>query len=240
MEIRDRLHRVRRIVHLLRRLSQDSSYAVNEELYWDQYAKDWETSERNQQFQYVGSEWKHEEVFLSLLQEYSSPEKEALEIGCGGGRITTTGVQLFKHVYATDISDEMLQKSKEAITASNISFRKLDGFTLKDFAAQSMDCVYSHDVFVQLSSLQVYPYLREIARVLKSAGIGLISFYDFVDQFELFKETSLRFWTQRRLPVYRRLHFVTEEMLRIMLGESGFRIIEIRKGRFLIAAFQKA
>ena len=240
MEIRARLHQVGRFLYQLRQVSQDSSYAINEELYWDQYAQDWEKSERNKPSQYLGSEWKHEETFLSLLQEYSSPEKEALEIGCGGGRITATGVRLFKHVYATDISDKMLKKSKATITASNISFHKLDGFTLKDFTEQSIDYVYSHDVFVQLSSLQVYPYLREIERVLKEGGIGLVSFYNFVDQFELFKETSLRFWKQRRLPVYRRLHFVTEEILRVMLGESGFRILEVRKGRFLIAAFQKA
>jgi ubiquinone/menaquinone biosynthesis C-methylase UbiE len=240
MEIRARLRQVGRFLYQLRQVSQDSSYAINEELYWDQYAQDWEKSARNQPSQYLGSEWKHEEAFLSLLQQYSSPEKEALEIGCGGGRLTATGVQLFKHIYAADISDEMLKKSKETITASNVSFHKLDGFTLKGFTEQSIDYVYSHDVFVQLSSLQVYPYLREIARVLKQGGIGLVSFYNFVDQFELFRETSLRFWKQRRLPVYRRLHFVTEEMLRVMIEVSGFQILEMRKGRFLIAAFQKA
>jgi ubiquinone/menaquinone biosynthesis C-methylase UbiE len=239
MEIRDRFQRIGRLIHQLRRVTQDSSYAINEELYWNQYAKDWEESGRNRQFQYVGSEWKHEEAFLSLLQQYASPEKEALEIGCGGGRITATGVQLFKQVYAADISDAMLRKCGEAITASNLSFHRLDGFTLKNFSAGSIDFVYSHDVFVQLSSLQVYPYLKEIERVLKVKGIGLISFYDFVDHFKSFTETSLRLWHQRKLPVYRRLHFVTEEMLRVMLGESGFEVLEVRKDRFLLAVFRK-
>ena len=173
------------------------------------------------------------------MQKYASSEKDALEIGCGGGRITATGVKLFKHVYATDVSEEMLRKSREAITVTNVSFHKLDGFTLKDFPDSNIDFVYSHDVFVQLSSIQLYPYLREIKRVLKDGGIGLVSCYDFVDQFELFKESSLKFWNQRRPPVYRRLHFVTEEMLRTMLGDLELQVLEVRKDRFLIVAFGK-
>ena len=164
---------------------------------------------------------------------------EALEIGCGGGRITGTAVKVFKHVYATDVSEEMLRKAGEAITAANVSFHKLDGFTLKDFPDSNIDFVYSHNVFVQLSSIQIYPYLMEIKRVLKDGGIGLVSCYDFVDQFELFKEYSLKFWNQRKPPVYRRLHFVTEEMLRTMLAYLELQVLEVRKDRFLIAAFRK-
>jgi ubiquinone/menaquinone biosynthesis C-methylase UbiE len=213
--------------------------AVNEELFWDRYVHEWETSDKNNDLLYLGTEWKFEEDFLSLLQKYASSEKEAVEIGCGGGRITATGVKLFKHVYATDISAEMLRKSKEAITAPNVSFHKLDGFALKDFADNTIDYVYAHDVFVQLSSIQVYPYFMEIGRLLKDGGIGLVSCYDFVDQFRLFKQWSLKFWNERRFPVYRRLHFVTEEMLRAMLSDLGLEILEVQKRRFLIVAFRK-
>jgi len=233
------ISRVRQFFQLVRQTRPNLNYAVNEELFWDQYVRDWEQSESNKQHQYLGSEWKHEEVFLSLLQKYSSSAKEGLEIGCGGGRITATGVKLFKHIYATDVSEEMLRKSTETIKVSNISFHKLDGFTLTDFADGTIDYVYSHDVFVQLSSIQIYPYLREIKRVLKDGGVGLVSCYDFVDQFELFKEWSLKFWNQRRQPVYRRLHFVTEEMLGTMLRDLELQVLEVRRDRFLIVAFRK-
>jgi ubiquinone/menaquinone biosynthesis C-methylase UbiE len=217
----------------------DANLAINEELFWDQYVNNWEKANENKNLGYVGTEWKYEEDFLSLLQKYASQEQEALEIGCGGGRITATGIKLFKHVYAADLSNEMLRKSKEAIMARNVSFHKLDGFTLKDFADGTIDYVYSHDVFVQLSSIQVYPYFREIKRVLRDGGVGLVSCYDFVDQFELFKEWSLKFWNDRKPPVYRRLHFVTEEMLRIMLADLELQVLEVRKDRFLIVAFTK-
>jgi ubiquinone/menaquinone biosynthesis C-methylase UbiE len=132
----------------------------------------------------------------------------------------------------------MLRKCKQAIDGP-VSFHKLDGFTLKDFADSSLDIVYSHDVFVQLSSLQIYPYFLEIGRVLKQGGLGLVSCYDFEDQFEMFKETSLKFWTRRAFPVYRRLHFVTEDMVRRMLSDLDLEIVELQKRRFLTVAFRK-
>jgi ubiquinone/menaquinone biosynthesis C-methylase UbiE len=239
MTIRSHLGELRKFIRIARDIRHNVNLAANEELFWDHYVNEWEKSGKSKELRYVGSEWKREEDFLSLLQKYSSPKKKALELGCGGGRITATGVKLFKHVYATDISDEMLRKSKEAITASNVTFHKLDGFTLKDFSDDTVDYVYCHDVFVQISSIQIYPYLREIKRVLKGGGIGLVSGLDFVDQFELFKEWSLKFWNRRWPPVYRRLHFVTEEMLRTMLEDLELQVLEVRKGSFLIVAFGK-
>ena len=239
MTIRSHLGELRNFIRQARDIRHNVNLAVNEELFWNQYVNDWEKSEKSKDVPYLGTEWKHEEDFLSLLQKYASSGKEALEIGCGGGRITATGVKLFKHVYATDISEQMLRKSKETITASNVSFHKLDGFTLQDFADGSIEYVYSHDVLVQLSSIQVYPYFKEIKRVLKDGGIGLVSCYDFVDQFELFKEWSLKFWNERKPPVYRRLHFITEEMLRAMLKDLELQVLEVRKDRFLIVVFCK-
>jgi len=37
-----------------------------------------------------------------------------------------------------------------------------------------------------------------------------------------------------------RIHFVTEEMLRIMLDDLSLEVIEIKKQNFLIAVFRKS
>jgi len=231
--------KLRRLPFLIKRARHILTEYFNDDFWWDEYAKQWDQTEKPKRLKYLGNEWTGEEGFLSLLEKYSSPEFEALEIGCGGGRITASAAPLFKHVSAADISNEMLRKCREGIQAANVALHKLDAFTLKEFADESMDFVFSHDVFVHFSSLQVYPYLQEIKRVLRSQGIALISFFDFVDEFALFKETSLMFWRRRRFPTHMRFHFITEEMLRTMLSDLGLNVLETHRDEYLILALRK-
>ena len=225
----------------LRKLSQvlqRSPDPGTEEAFWDKYARNVRAT-GTRSYPYVGCDWHNEEDFISLLQQYAVLGARALEIGCGGGRITAAAAKLFAHVHAGDVSGEMLRECEAAITAPNVSFHKLDGFTLQEFADGSMDNVYAHDVFVQLSSIQVYPYLREIRRVLAPGGIGLVSCYDFVAQFEKFREISLRFWQARWPGSPRRLHFLTQEMLLAMLADVGVEVLQVHRGTFLTVAFRK-
>lgn len=239
MDLRTFIRKSRTAMSLLRRPQVDIYQAVNEEKFWDYYVGNWEQSDALNKGNYVGTEWQFEAEFVSLLKKHASQSSRALEIGCGGGRVTATGVTLFNHVCAADLSTEMLRKCKQAVPAANVTFHKLDGFTLSEFADSSIDFVYAHDVFVQLSSMQVYPYLMEIRRVLNTGGSAMVSCYDAVDRFEMFKETSLRLWKARQFPIYRRLHFITEEMLRRMLTDLGLEVLEVQKGRFLTVAFRK-
>ena len=222
-----------------KRIVRGLKYTVNDDAYWDDYVRSWRKDKSNESLRYLGNEWKNEEKFLALLEKYSLPAGTALEIGCGGGRITSRAAGCFGRVHACDISAEMLKLSAASVKDAHVSFHRLDGFTLKDFADASMDRVYSHDVFVHFSSLQVYPYLEEIRRILKPGGIGLLSFYNFVAHFKLFKEMSLQFRAERRFPPHMRVHFVTEEMVRTMLDELGLEAVEIDKTNFLIAVFRK-
>jgi SAM-dependent methyltransferase len=214
-------------------------YVVNDDYYWDRYVKNWEDSESAQRLEVLGAEWGNEEVFLSMLERLGSSDQLALEIGSGGGRITKRGVEIFRHVHAGDPSREMLRRLRESVPAENLSLHRLDGFTLEPFEDSSLDFVYSHDVFVHFSSLQVFPYLLEIRRVLKPQGVGLISFYNFVDDFAEFREMAVQFWDQRRYPPHMRIHFLTEEMIRRMLDDLGLELVEADVQNFMIVAFRK-
>ena len=121
-------------IHLARDIRSNANLAVNEELFWNQYVNDWEKSEKSKDVLYLGTEWKHEEDFLSLLQKYASSGKEALEIGWGAAELRPPGSSYSNMFTPQTFLNEMLRKCKEAITAANVSFHKLDGFTLKDFA----------------------------------------------------------------------------------------------------------
>jgi len=222
-----------------RKIVRSLSYIINDEVYWDAYVRDWLRSGQGAELTYLGNEWKNEELFLSLLEKYSTTNGMALEIGCGGGRITSKAAKLFRHVQAADVSSEMLRQCQRSLPYKNVSYHKIDGFTLNGFPDSSVGFVFSHDVFVHFSSLQVYPYLEEIRRVLKQGGIGLVSFYGFQNSFELFKKMALRHRDERRFPPHMRVHFVTEEMIRLMLSDLGFEVLGFDNTNFLIAAFRK-
>ncbi|MDZ7288505.1 MAG: class I SAM-dependent methyltransferase [candidate division KSB1 bacterium] len=165
---------------------------------------------------------------------------QARSKSAAGGEITSKALEWFDRIYATDVSRRMLQLSEKAVGQnSKVQFRQIDGFTLKEFADNSLDSVYSHDVFVHFSSLQIYPYLREIKRILKPKGLMIISFCNFIHHFELFKQMAQEYHNDRRLPPHMRVHFVTEEMILTMLKDLALRPVEINKENFLIVVAEK-
>lgn len=212
---------------------------INDGAFWDEYVRKWEQTDEHNGLERIGNEWKNEEIFLSLLEQYASRDGAALEIGCGGGRVTAHAIRWFRHVYACDVSKEMIRMNKDHIGGSNVSYHVLDGFTLSEFLDGSVDCIFSHDVFVHFSSLQVYPYLAEIRRVLRPGGVGLISFYNFSVHFDLFREMSMQFNEKRVYPPHMRVHFVTEPMLVRMLEDLSLTVLAIDRTNFLIPVFKK-
>jgi len=230
------------IANLVKRMRNKifKPYTLNTAQYWDRYALLWKLSGKGKQFHHLGEEWKNEDIFIKLLQKYATGRSKALEIGCGGGKITSKALGLFDRIHATDVSRRMLQMSQKSLAQSdNVQFHQIDGFTLKEFADDSFDLVYSHDVFVHFSSLQVYPYFKEIKRVLKPRGLTVISFYNFVHHFELFKEMALQYNQDRRFPPHMRVHFVTEEIILVMLKDLRMCPVEINKENFLIVVAER-
>ena len=225
-------------IYLIRQWRHSADYMINNETFWDQYVRVWERTEAHQRT-FLGDEWTYDGKFTELLARHASKEKTALEIGSGGGRILAQAVGLFRHVHACDISSQMLRKARESVPASNVSFHKIDGFTLQPFGAGSIDVVYSHDVFVHFSSMQVYPYFAEIKRVLRDGGEAVVSFRSFTVHFDMFKSHAMDLWQRKRFPPHIRNHFVTEEMIRTMLADLGLEVVEIEKENFLIAVFRK-
>lgn len=211
----------------------------NNREFWDKYVKDFEANPENLKYKLLGNNWKGEDIFFQLLKKYSKPIFTALEIGCGGGRVTDFAKTLFNHIIATDVSPEMIRKASTEVKGDNIKWEVTDGFSLDQFPSNSQDIIYSHDVFVHFSSMQVYPYLLQMHRILKPGGIGMISFYNFVTHFKIFKGWAMKFNLQKVLPQSMRHHFMTEEMLRVMLADIGYEVIEVEKTNFLIGIFKK-
>src|SRR5579884_4114611 len=97
----------------------------------------------------------------------------ALEIGCGPGRLLKPLSRHFAEIHGIDVSDEMIRLARERLkNIPNAHVAATDGSTLRQFADESFDFIYSYAVFQHIPSRDVVlSYMNEARRLLKRGGI---------------------------------------------------------------------
>ncbi|MEP6993553.1 MAG: methyltransferase domain-containing protein [Acidobacteriota bacterium] len=100
------------------------------------------------------------------------PGVQALEIGCGVGRLLRPLATRVAMAWGVDISEEMVAQAKRALEGVPHVVVSLTDGTLADFSDATLDLVYSFIVFQHISAKRsVSAYIREAARVLKAGGV---------------------------------------------------------------------
>jgi ubiquinone/menaquinone biosynthesis C-methylase UbiE len=150
-------------------LSARTGRAVNYE-YWQSW--DWSSGQ--------GEEWTpSEEWKRSLIDEVMranlKPQTTILEIGPGAGRWTESLQSLAGRLILVDLSDRCIEYCRRRFAqADNMEFHVNDGRSLTAVASNSVDGVWSFDVFVHIAPPDVDAYIAEIARVLRAGGRAVI------------------------------------------------------------------
>jgi SAM-dependent methyltransferase len=100
--------------------------------------------------------------------------RDALEIGCGIGRLMVPLAPRLRSVVGTDVSSGMISAAKRRLEGiANARVQLTSGHDLAEFASESMDLVYSADTFPYLvlsGPALVDRHFREVRRVLRPAG----------------------------------------------------------------------
>jgi SAM-dependent methyltransferase len=100
--------------------------------------------------------------------------RDALEIGCGVGRLMVPLCSRVRSVVGTDVSSGMISAARRRLEGfSNASVHLTTGQDLSEFDPASIDLVYSVDAFpymVLSGQALVERHFREIGRVLRPAG----------------------------------------------------------------------
>ena len=100
--------------------------------------------------------------------------RDALEIGCGIGRLMVPLCSRVRSVVGTDVSSGMISAATRRLKGfSNTRVQMTTGQDLSEFGSGSMDLVYSVDTFpymVLSGHALVERHFREIRRVLRTAG----------------------------------------------------------------------
>jgi cyclopropane fatty-acyl-phospholipid synthase-like methyltransferase len=100
--------------------------------------------------------------------------RDALEIGCGIGRLMVPLCSRVRSVVGTDVSSGMISAATRRLEGlSNARVHLTTGQDLSEFDSGSMDLVYSVDAFPYLvlsGHALVERHFREVRRVLRPAG----------------------------------------------------------------------
>ncbi|NLU37555.1 MAG: class I SAM-dependent methyltransferase [Bacteroidales bacterium] len=128
----------------------------------------------------AGEEWtKSESWKQSLINEVMlkqiSEGSTILEIGPGAGKWTESLQLIADHLTIVDISNKCIEVCKKKFAhCNNITYFVTDGSSLQFIANDSIDFIWSFDVFVHIAPDDIEKYVAEFKRILKSNGKGII------------------------------------------------------------------
>jgi ubiquinone/menaquinone biosynthesis C-methylase UbiE len=154
--------------------------------------RDWDDRARENARYYVNTEreqWTDDEFFrsgrrtveeeiltdmINICQGKDPKQMKVLEIGCGAGRVTSALSELFGHVYAVDVSGEMIRQATQALASrKNVTLLQNNGTDLSLIQdSGSFDFAFSSIVFQHIPSRAVIEnYVREVHRLLKPGAL---------------------------------------------------------------------
>lgn len=213
---------------------------------WSSYSERWDLTVKKDGMEYLGDEWGSKRLTEAIVQEFVipflNPQGTALEIGSGGGKYSEKLAALYHRLVCSDVSEKMLSRTRARLArAENVGYELLSGYDLRQFRDATFDYVFSFDVFVHIEMEDVYSYLREIHRVLKPSGRGLLHFANLNSP-----EGWEHFITDvphnlGRTKNFDRFRFLTWEIVEKFLRSLDFEILTLKKEpwRDILVVFEK-
>lgn len=143
--------------------------------------------------QYDTNENKTRDLEARSLRETLAPLsfQHCLEIGCGTGKNTVWLMQKASAVTAVDLSEEMLSKAKEKITAAHVQFVQADITKHWNFASQPVDLIGFSLVLEHIELLA--PIFKKATAALQPGGHLYIS---ELHPFKQYNGSKARFETE--------------------------------------------
>ena len=130
-----------------------------------------------------GNEWNDtdepEQWKAALIDEVLLPHlddaRAILEVGPGGGRWSEVLLPRAERLTLVDVTQRALDVCRDRLAgADNVEYILSEGASLPGVDDESIDWVWSFDVFVHIAPLEVDSYLGEIARVLRPGRTAVI------------------------------------------------------------------
>ena len=171
-----------------------------------------------------GADWGGLETFVATFERHVGKDHVALEVGCGGGRVTRRLQPLVAELHAADVSQVILDEARAV--APHVHYFTVTGFgdSLPD---DRYDAVASHDVFVHFELDECARYLFNIARTLHPKGVFVFSVYTLDGDAE-YEEYRTEISDSACLTA-RRVRRFPSETYEKLLDIFGFAVIDRRR-----------
>lgn len=160
---------------------------------WDEYAARWRadrswvaiedrasTLPRDAYLQVIGDEWGDKPSVRGFVADFLlphlRPDGVALEIGCGGGRVSVQVAPHCRWLIALDTAPAMMAALREAAAplGNVVPVLMPPGSTRLPVADASLDLAFGFDAFVHFDQRTTYRYLLSLSRALRRGGVAVI------------------------------------------------------------------
>jgi SAM-dependent methyltransferase len=188
--------------------------------------RDWDARAReNVRFHIATTAWRTDEefersgardaaMFFSGLDGLLGPERVALDLGCGVGRMDRYVAPRVKRLIGLDVSGEMVRLARQRLAdLRNVEFVEGDGRTMRPVADATLDLVFSYITFQHLPDPILVGYLHETRRVLRPGGRFVFQIVE-----------SLRPLLGREVASSFETRFHDEAVVRRQLEAAGFEV----------------
>lgn len=185
----------------------------------------------------MGEEWTKSQVWKDklvseIIQKLIPDNSSIIEIGPGGGRWSEFLLKKSSTLHLVDISKKCLELCSERFKKNkNIDFNLIKDVKFDFAESDSMDVVFSYDVFVHIDKAQIIEYFQEFERVLKKNGRIILHYSKVGDKFGEYRS---RF-------TYEDMDELMSELKLKLITEYDVETLETDKGSFfeVIAVIDK-
>jgi ubiquinone/menaquinone biosynthesis C-methylase UbiE len=127
-----------------------------------------------------GEEWTESEAWKrslvnDVMLRFIQPGKTILEIGPGAGRWSTVLASISRKLILVDLTEKSIQTCKERLSKyDHCVYVVNNGNSLSFLGENSVDYLWSFDVFVHIAPADTLKYLKELHRVFAPGATGII------------------------------------------------------------------
>ncbi len=176
---------------------------------------------------YLASAERDAQSLLSGLEDRLNFGGEALDLGCGIGRLTASLAEHFERVLGLDISPEMIREARQRHgQLENLEFCTGSGCDLAELKSEHFELVFSYSVLPHLPRDVVAAYFLEVGRVLRMGGWFRLQFWIGPEPIDAAPNDSLN------IRVY------TKEEVEEMARRAGLALREIQEIDYLDPVLQ--